>query len=114
MRASEDEDICEEGGTMKRAKLWAAREGRSYERLRSDRAEQRPRLITASSVTTRPLACCPPILYFPANQFLFRVDPHSSWEAGYTREMARQEQVFLAPRCNRDPSVFLSSVLDST
>src|SRR5216684_2018891 len=109
MRASEDEDIWEEGGTMKRAKLHGVMRGYARSGPNNDQLA----LITASSATTRPLAC-PPILYFPANQFLFRVDLHSSWEAGYTREMERQEQVFLAPRCNRDPSVFLLSVLDST
>lgn len=61
-----------------------------------------------------PYFACRPILYSLVNRFLFRADPHSSSEAGYTRKMARQEQVFLAPRCNRAPSVYSSRCFDST
>lgn len=48
---------------------------------------------------------CLPILYSPVNPFLFRVDLHSSLEVGYTLEMARRGQVFLAPHSTRAPSV---------
>jgi hypothetical protein len=96
---------------MKRGKLGARErergKTRSYERQRSERAKQRPTGANYSTIgLTHRYFACRPISYSLVNRFLFRADQHSSWEAGYTREMARQERVFLAPRCNRVPLVY--------